>query len=120
MLRRHKVTLVSGEGRLDGPGRVRVQRADATSEVLAARDVLLATGARSRSLPGFEGIDAARLWGPREKLYERALKRLDEQRLEAALVRAADVDRLIKGLRAAARDSDPWLELTDLALQVAQ
>lgn len=68
LLRRHKVTLVSGEGRLDGPGRVHVQRADATSQVLAARDVLLATGARSRSLPGFEGIDAARLWGPREAM----------------------------------------------------
>jgi len=61
-----------------------------------------------------------RLWGPREKLVERALARLDAQRLEAALARAADVDRLAKGLRAPARDSDPWLELTDLALQVTQ
>ena len=61
-----------------------------------------------------------RLWGPREKLVERAVARLDAQRLEAALARAADVDRLAKGLRASARDSDPWLELTDLALQVAR
>ncbi len=60
-----------------------------------------------------------RLWGPRERLYERAMARLDAPRLEAALARAADVDRLIKGLRAPQRDSDPWLELTDLALRAA-
>lgn len=60
-----------------------------------------------------------RLWGPRERLYERAIARLDAARLETALARAADVDRLIKGLRAPRRDSNPWLELTDLALQIA-
>jgi DNA polymerase-3 subunit delta len=61
-----------------------------------------------------------RLWGPRERLFERALGRLDAQRLQRALVRVADVDRLAKGLRALRADSDPWLELTELALDVAR
>ena len=61
-----------------------------------------------------------RLWGPREKLAERALGRIDVDRLAQALVRAAAVDRLAKGLRAPRADSDPWLELTDLALEIAR
>lgn len=61
-----------------------------------------------------------RLWGPREKLAERALERIDVDRLAQALARAAAVDRLAKGLRAPQADSDPWLELTDLALEIAR
>jgi DNA polymerase-3 subunit delta len=61
-----------------------------------------------------------RVWGPRERLFERALGRLDPQRLQRTLARVADVDRLAKGLRAPQADSDPWLELTELALDVAR
>jgi DNA polymerase-3 subunit delta len=59
-----------------------------------------------------------RLWGPRERLVERALGRIDVGRLGRAVARAATVDRLAKGLRAPRADSDPWLELTDLALEL--
>jgi DNA polymerase III subunit delta len=61
-----------------------------------------------------------RLWGPREKLAERALARLSVDALSQALQRAADIDRLAKGLRAPAADSNAWLELTELALAVAR
>jgi DNA polymerase-3 subunit delta len=57
-----------------------------------------------------------RIWGPREKLMPRALHRLQAQTLAALLARCADVDRLVKGLAAPLRDSDPWLELADIAL----
>jgi DNA polymerase-3 subunit delta len=60
-----------------------------------------------------------RLWGPRERLAERAMGRVDVDRLGRAIARAAAVDRLAKGLRAPKADSDPWLELTDLALELA-
>lgn len=60
-----------------------------------------------------------RLWGPRERLFERALARVSADALEAALLRAADIDRLAKGLPAAQTDSNVWLELTDLALSLA-
>lgn len=61
----------------------------------------------------------SRLWGPRERLFERALARVSSDALEAALQRAAEIDRLAKGLLAPRTDSDVWLELTDLALSFA-
>jgi DNA polymerase-3 subunit delta len=60
-----------------------------------------------------------RLWGPRERLVERLLPRLSIPALAEGLARAAQIDRLAKGLRAPGSDSDAWLELTDLALSVA-
>jgi DNA polymerase-3 subunit delta len=60
-----------------------------------------------------------RVWGPRERLVERLLPRLSEPALAAGLERAAQIDRLAKGLRAPESDSDAWLELTDLALSIA-
>ncbi len=60
-----------------------------------------------------------RVWGPREKLFERAFGRVSAHALEAALLRAAEIDRLAKGLRAPRTDSNVWLELTELALDIA-
>ncbi len=60
-----------------------------------------------------------RIWGPREKLMPKALRRLPAQRLTSLLARCADIDRLVKGLAAAGRGSDPWLELGDIALACA-
>jgi DNA polymerase-3 subunit delta len=60
-----------------------------------------------------------RVWGPRERLFERALARVSADALEAALVRAAEIDRLAKGLLAPRTDSNVWLELTELALSFA-
>ncbi len=61
------------------------------------------------------------VWVRREKeqLTQNALRRLDVGRLAALLARCADLDRLIKGLRVKGRDSDPWLELTEISLGVA-
>ena len=60
-----------------------------------------------------------RLWGPREKLLPRILARVSAARLAGLLARCAEVDRLVKGLRADRRDSDPWLELSDFAFALA-
>jgi DNA polymerase-3 subunit delta len=60
-----------------------------------------------------------RIWGPREKLMPKALHRLSAAAVAALLARCADVDRLVKGLAAPGRDSDPWLELGDIALACA-
>ncbi|HET8989405.1 MAG TPA: NAD(P)H-quinone dehydrogenase [Humibacillus sp.] len=50
-LAREDVTIVEGRGRLDGPGRVQVTRADGSDKVLEADAVLVATGAAPRTLP---------------------------------------------------------------------
>ena len=60
-----------------------------------------------------------RLWGSREKLMPAAVRRLSSSTLAALLARCADIDRLVKGLRTPRRDSDPWLELADIALACA-
>jgi DNA polymerase-3 subunit delta len=60
-----------------------------------------------------------RIWGPREKLMPAAARRLPAAKLLALLSRCADIDRLVKGLRAPLRDADPWLELSDIALACA-
>jgi DNA polymerase-3 subunit delta len=67
------------------------------------------------------GQAAREVWVRREKeqATQAALRRLDAARLAALLARCADLDRLIKGLRVKGRDSDPWLELSEIALGVA-
>lgn len=51
LLRRARVTVVHGRGRLRSPGEVAVVRGD-EERVVTARAIVLATGSRPRSLPG--------------------------------------------------------------------
>jgi DNA polymerase-3 subunit delta len=60
-----------------------------------------------------------RVWSPRDRLFERAIRRVEPDRIEQALARIADVDRLARACEARRADSDAWLELTDLALDIA-
>lgn len=64
LMKKHKVTVVSGYGRVMGPsifsptaGAVRVQRPDGESEILSPRYTIIATGSQPRALPGlpFDG-----------------------------------------------------------------
>jgi DNA polymerase-3 subunit delta len=60
-----------------------------------------------------------RIWGPRERLMEPALRRVALPALDAALREAAQVDRMVKGLRAKAFAGDAWDAMLQLALRVA-
>lgn len=60
-----------------------------------------------------------RMWQGKERLLEAAAGRVPAARATALLARCADVDRLAKGLDAPRRDSDPWLELAEITLEVA-
>ncbi len=62
---------------------------------------------------------ANRIWGPREKLLQRALPRLAASVIEGLLLRAAACDRAIKGLRPADVPHDPWEAVRHLALAMA-
>ncbi|MCE2969587.1 MAG: DNA polymerase III subunit delta [Burkholderiales bacterium] len=64
---------------------------------------------------------ARAVWVRREKetATQRAVQRLDTPRLTKLLARCAVADGAFKGLRPREADSDPWLELTDIALTVA-
>jgi len=61
-----------------------------------------------------------RIWGPREKLMEPAVRRLKQSTLEAALQEAAQIDKMVKGLRAKAFAGDAWDALLQLGLKVAR
>ena len=57
----------------------------------------------------------ARVWGPRQGLIERGVKRLTQSSLEAALSHAAECDRIIKGVRR----GDLWDEMLALGMRIA-
>jgi DNA polymerase III subunit delta len=61
-----------------------------------------------------------RIWGPRERMMEPALRRITLATLEAAMQDAAQVDKMIKGLRAKAFAGDAWDAMLQLALRVAR
>jgi len=66
LLRKNKVTVVMGTARLAGPGKVSVQT-DKDRQTLSAPNIILATGARARELPGLEA-DGERVWSYRHAL----------------------------------------------------
>lgn len=61
-----------------------------------------------------------RIWGPRERMMEPALRRVSLGTLEAALQEAAQVDRMVKGLRSKQFAGDAWDAMLQLALKVAR
>ena len=60
-----------------------------------------------------------RIWGVREKHFERVLPRLSASRLTQLLQNAHQVDGIVKGLKVADWPTDPWQALNRLALRVA-
>ncbi len=57
-----------------------------------------------------------RVWGTRERLFERALPRLDAARLTDLLLQAHQVDGIVKGLKVPGWPTDPWQALHRLAM----
>jgi DNA polymerase-3 subunit delta len=72
----------------------------------------------SQGLAQHRPLDAllkdARVWGPRQVAFKRALQRNDAARANAALVQAAAIDRMIKGVDAGS--GDVWNGFLRLAL----
>ncbi len=61
LLRKNKVTVVEGHGRLAGKGKIAVEKDGKTVADIAAKHIILATGARARELPGMEA-DGKLIW----------------------------------------------------------
>jgi len=66
LLKKHKVTVIMGAAKLAGTGKVSV-KTDKGAEDLQAKNIILATGARARELPGLEA-DGKRVWTYRHAL----------------------------------------------------
>ncbi|GJM45098.1 MAG: dihydrolipoyl dehydrogenase [Gemmatimonadota bacterium] len=60
LMKKNKVEVVKGLGRVDGPGRVTVTAADGTTTSIEARFILLATGSVPRVIPGV-AVDGKRV-----------------------------------------------------------
>ena len=66
LLKKNKVTLIDGEGKLNGKGKVTVTK-DGNAQDYTAKHIILATGARARTLPGLEP-DGKFIWTYKEAL----------------------------------------------------
>ncbi|NIC41579.1 DNA polymerase III subunit delta [Aquabacterium sp. A08] len=76
------------------------------------------TAAAGKPLPMV--LRELRIWGPREKRFERAVPRLALPQLAQWLQDAHTVDGIVKGLKHPAWPHDPWQALHRLALGVCQ
>ena len=65
-------------------------------------------------------LKAQRIWGPRERLFERVLPRLSPARLNNLLQSAHQVDGIVKGLKVPDWPTDSWQALHRLALRFAR
>ncbi|MFQ5784177.1 MAG: dihydrolipoyl dehydrogenase [Alphaproteobacteria bacterium] len=74
LLKKNKVAVFDGRGRLVGRGKVAVTRDDKAVAELAAKHVILATGARARNLPGLEA-DGGLVWSYKEAMVPDAMPR---------------------------------------------
>ena len=61
-----------------------------------------------------------RVWGPRERLFERVLPRMTEVRLNGLLQAAHQVDGIVKGLKVPDWPTDGWQALHRLALRFSR
>ncbi len=67
LLRKNKVTVFDGAGRLDGKQTVTVTKDNKTVATLKSPHIILATGARARQLPGIEA-DGKLIWSYKEAM----------------------------------------------------
>ena len=68
LLKKNKVAHIEGYGRLLGGGKVEVDN-NGEKQVISARDIIIATGSRPRSLP-FLQIDEERIWSSTGALFQ--------------------------------------------------
>jgi dihydrolipoamide dehydrogenase len=66
LMKKHKITVIAGEAKLAGKGKLTVTKDGKTTDV-AAKNIVLATGARARTMPGLEP-DGKLIWTYREAM----------------------------------------------------
>ncbi|WP_374374323.1 dihydrolipoyl dehydrogenase [Dongia sp.] len=72
LLKKNKVEVFDGQGRLNGAGKVKVEKDGKPVADLDAKNVILATGARARSFPGLEP-DGKLIWTYKEAMVPAAM-----------------------------------------------
>jgi dihydrolipoamide dehydrogenase len=72
LMKKNGIDVIDGFGRLAGPGRVAIDPSEGASIEIGAGSVILATGARARSLPGLEA-DGKLVWSYKEAMVPSAM-----------------------------------------------
>ncbi len=72
LMRKHKIAVFDGQGRLAGGGKLAVTKDGKSVAELSAKHIILATGARARSLPGLEP-DGELVWTYKEAMVPTAI-----------------------------------------------
>ncbi len=67
LMKKNKIEVIEGSARLLGGGKVEVTANDGKTSQLSAKNIILATGARARTLPGLEA-DGKLIWTYKEAL----------------------------------------------------
>ncbi|MCB1681585.1 MAG: dihydrolipoyl dehydrogenase [Alphaproteobacteria bacterium] len=67
LLKKNKVTVIDGYGKLAGQGKVIVEKDGKKIDELSAKNIIIATGARARVLPGLEP-DGKQVWTYKEAM----------------------------------------------------
>ncbi|HXV24094.1 MAG TPA: dihydrolipoyl dehydrogenase [Alphaproteobacteria bacterium] len=72
LLRKNKVAVVDGHARLSGKGRLKVEKDGKPAAEIAAKHIIIATGARARALPGLEP-DGKLIWTYKEAMVPESM-----------------------------------------------
>ncbi len=72
LLKKNNIDVILGHGKLAGKGKIIVERNDTSSLDLEAKHIILATGARARSLPGLEP-DGKLIWDYKDAMNPNAM-----------------------------------------------
>lgn len=72
LLKKNKVTVIDGWGKLKGKGAVAVEKDGKEIDTLKAKHIIVATGARARHLPGLEP-DGELVWTYKEAMVPKAM-----------------------------------------------
>ena len=71
LMKKHKIDVIWGEGKFTGKGQLTITH-EGKSQVVEAKNIIIATGARARSLPGLEP-DGELVWTYKEAMVPKAL-----------------------------------------------
>ncbi len=72
LLKKNKVTVFDGWGKLQGDGQVAVEKDGKRLETISGKNIIIATGARARILPGLEP-DGKQVWTYKEALVPKKM-----------------------------------------------
>ncbi|MEQ8827820.1 MAG: FAD-dependent oxidoreductase, partial [Parvibaculum sp.] len=72
LMKKNKIDVIEGSGKLAGEGKVAVETKDGKISEIAAKNIILATGARARVIDGLEP-DGKTIWTYREAMVPKAI-----------------------------------------------